>query len=112
MLHPCVHARLNNGTQEHLCASICELPLKSLILAFDCYGLPRWRGGLELSTSSTSEPPPCCVGRYLQEVKLEMLGLRILETVATLQEVTLSIKGHYIRENDEVVITRPEVLQR
>lgn len=45
-------------------------------------------------------------------MKLEMLGLRILETVATLQEVTLSIKGHYIRENDEVVITRPEVLQR
>ncbi len=64
-----------------------------------------------MSTSSTSKPPPCCVGRYLQEVNLEMLGLRILETVATLQEVTLSIKGHYIREDDEVVITRPEVLQ-
>ncbi|KAI0652218.1 hypothetical protein C8Q79DRAFT_83870 [Trametes meyenii] len=94
---------------ELLIASLKLLPIKVLELTFSCFNIPERGLGAQFGMPSTL--PPCKVERYFQVASLDALARMFLSDVATLQVVTLGLRGHRTRRGNKTVKVRREELE-
>ncbi|OJT03057.1 hypothetical protein TRAPUB_6400 [Trametes pubescens] len=87
---------------ENILASCRPLSLQAVDLLFTCFDLPVRREGKQLGGRAAL--PQCRVEQYLERVDLNELGHHFFASVQTLQEVTVSLQGHRLRDDDVVLV--------